>query len=319
MLQSIAGLRFQFVWLVFAFGILADSALAGNYDGGIHVNLTCKKTAGGLYGNAYAANVANGKFAGRREFKRGQGGCNSKPCWTAWKGTIGDDGRFNMTIQENDWLYSLPYIGVWTLSGKFTTPDTATAKVVKFPRDWLTKCDPSTIALADPAPGSLAARGDTAPPIQAEDTSPPAATEKTEAAVQRDFRPALRAAKLLLRRVEAYAKSSNTIPNVIGIAQAVSKLKSAVKASEARSSEQRLGEEVEKLSGDLVLILVQDGNYAEFARKWDEAKKQSDAQSATMPKQRSIPPGLPLSSRPLFRPRPLPPELRLNLIRRRSQ
>jgi hypothetical protein len=272
MIQSSARLRCQVIWLVFTFGILAGSAFAGNYDGSIYVELSCKKHDGGHYGNSFPADVVDGKFAGRRDFKKGDSGCRNKACWTAWEGTIRGDGGFNMIVQENDWLRpSSGYVGRWTLSGKFTTPDAGTAKAVKFPRDWLAKCDLSPITLVDAAPDSLAARGVSTPAAQ---------IEKIEPAVQKDFKPILRDAKLLLRKVEAYAKSSTDIPKIISIAQAASKLKSAIKASEARSSHQGLGEQVEKLSGDLAQMLAQDANYAGFARKWDEAKRQSDAQSA---------------------------------------
>ena len=274
MIQVSAGLRCQFIWLFLTVGMLTGSAFAGNYDGGIHVGVSCNRYDGSQHGNSFPADVADGKFTERRDLKRGDGECRAKACWTTWEGTIGDDGSFNMVIRENDWTQSSSYVSRWVLSGKFATPDSGTAKVVKFPRDWLAKCDLAVITLEDAASNSLAARS------IAKQAEQPDQPEKAESAVQKDFRSVLSDAKLLLRRVEAYAKSSNDIPRIIDIAQAASRLKSAIKASEARSSNQGLGEQVEKLNVDLTRMLAQDAGYADFARAWDEAKRQSDAQSA---------------------------------------
>src|SRR5262245_58811165 len=51
---AIKGLVF---WLFCVMPIVAAPAAAGNYDGTIYVDLTCKRTAGGTYSNSYTAQV----------------------------------------------------------------------------------------------------------------------------------------------------------------------------------------------------------------------------------------------------------------------
>lgn len=108
----------------------------------------------------------------------------------------------------------------------------------------------------------------------------PQLTEKAKRAAQGESEPNLRTANLLLKKVDAYAKSSSSITNIVGIAESASKLKSAIKLAESRPMDQTLGERVEKLTAELAQVLAKDASYATFESEWDEAKKKSDADVA---------------------------------------
>jgi caspase domain-containing protein len=161
---------------------LAEPAPAANYDGDIHFQLKCRRMNGGWWSGDYAATVLNGKFSGRMDFKRGEDGCHNKRCWTSWEGTIQEDGKFKFNVRENAWDQVSNYVSHWALIGKFSTEDSGTSKVIKFPKDWQLKYQDSTVELIDPAPNGLAGRGASQSEIAAngEAEAPPPTEQSNE-------------------------------------------------------------------------------------------------------------------------------------------